>query len=89
MKTHELKTNGTCWDAVKAGLKTWEIRFNDRSFQSGDIVRLTRLNSDNRPMFGESYVLTRRVGWMLTGGHFGVPAGHVIFSLEPHEDPTP
>ena len=34
--THQLKLASRYFDAVKEGLKTFEIRFNDRGYQKGD-----------------------------------------------------
>ena len=34
--THELKTDSPVFQATKTGLKTYEIRRNDRNFQVGD-----------------------------------------------------
>lgn len=42
MKVHELKLNTKYYDDVKKGLKTFEIRKNDRDFKVGDVLSLTR-----------------------------------------------
>lgn len=42
MKVHELKLNTAYYDDVKTGLKTFEIRKNDRDFKVGDVLSLTR-----------------------------------------------
>lgn len=39
-KTHELKTLPVYFDAVKRGDKTFEVRKNDRDFQTGDVLIL-------------------------------------------------
>jgi hypothetical protein len=39
-KTHELKTWPECFQAIKRGQKTFDIRENDRNFQVGDILVL-------------------------------------------------
>lgn len=36
MATHELKTWDTYWRALAEGRKTFELRQNDRGFQTGD-----------------------------------------------------
>jgi hypothetical protein len=38
--THELKILPEYYDAVEAGIKTFEIRKNDRDYKVGDFLRL-------------------------------------------------
>jgi hypothetical protein len=89
MTTHILKTWPVYFDAVQAGLKTFEIRRDDRAFQKGDIVELQRtlpdsLHSVERDFHGEpKHKLRFRIGWVLTGGQFGIEPGFVVFSLLP------
>lgn len=40
MKTHELKILPSYFHAIMEGLKTFEIRYNDRNYQVGDEVKL-------------------------------------------------
>ncbi|WP_337090011.1 DUF3850 domain-containing protein [Leuconostoc pseudomesenteroides] len=42
MKIHELKLDTEYFDDVKSGLKTFEIRKNDRDYQVGDLISLSR-----------------------------------------------
>ncbi|WP_273711461.1 DUF3850 domain-containing protein [Leuconostoc mesenteroides] len=42
MKIHELKLDTEYFDDVKSGLKTFEIRKNDRDYQAGDLLSLSR-----------------------------------------------
>lgn len=37
---HTLKCNPDIFDRIKNGIKTAEIRYNDRGFQTGDVIRL-------------------------------------------------
>ena len=92
-RTHELKTWPACWDATKRGEKPWEVRVNDRFFQSGDIVKLRRSNPQLRcyetPDGGKSNFVQEdgtqefRIGWILQGGQFGIEPGYCVFSLSP------
>lgn len=42
MKIHELKLDDKYFNYVRDGIKTFEIRKNDRDFQSGDLLALSR-----------------------------------------------
>lgn len=44
MTEHILKLNDRYFDAVKNGIKTFEIRYNDRGFRVGDMLLLRRCN---------------------------------------------
>ncbi|MDT9683339.1 DUF3850 domain-containing protein [Streptomyces sp. TRM76323] len=41
MKIHELKLDSKFWNDVRSGIKTFEIRKNDRKFKVGDVIALT------------------------------------------------
>jgi len=55
MKTHELKTLPIYYQAVVAGLKTFECRYNDRDFQVGDIVFLKEYLPESNFYTGKQY----------------------------------
>lgn len=89
--THELKCHDVYFDAIERGEKTFEIRRDDRGFQKGDFVTLVRYvkgafsayeidcdYSTGKPR----KTLTFRIGWILTGGQFGLEPGYVAFSLK-------
>lgn len=40
MKTHQLKCDPIYFDALERGDKTAEIRYNDRDFQTGDVLEI-------------------------------------------------
>lgn len=51
---HELKIWPAWFDAVRSGLKKWEIRKNDRGFKEGDILVLKEWNPDTDEYTGSS-----------------------------------
>lgn len=44
--THSLKILPEYYDAVHAGLKKFEVRFNDRDFHVGDFIILREWNNE-------------------------------------------
>lgn len=92
MAEHHLKTEAAVWDAIARGEKPWEIRLNDRCYQRGDTVVLERWYHDENGRFRPGFdgsgpftlstLLRRRIGWMLTGGQFGLEPRYVAFTLE-------
>lgn len=84
---HILKTLPEYWDAVERGEKTFEVRRDDRGFQRGDTVTLVRLDRYASGAVFESHKRLRfTIGWVLTGGQFGLEPGYVAFSL--HREPA-
>lgn len=87
--THELKTHPAMYKAISRGAKTFEIRKDDRAFQSGDIVRLRYYDPSNdgpfRPPMPEDNfpALEFTIGFVLRGGQYGIETGYVAFSLLP------
>jgi len=49
MKTHTLKTLPVYFDAVERGDKTFELRNNDRDFQTGDTLILEEFDPNAMP----------------------------------------
>ena len=83
--THELKLNLSFCDAVYYGLKTFEIRKNDRGFQTGDHIHFTPVRKNGRdgydypshPIEDEEYEITYIIsGW-------GLQPDYIVFSFAP------
>lgn len=73
MKTHILKLSSEFCDAVETGVKSFEIRINDRSFQVGDHIKFKAVyngkeiyHSINDKEFEITYILH---GWGLKSGY--------------------
>lgn len=82
--THELKTWPEYFAAVADGRKTFEVRKNDRDFRTGDTLIL-REWSPFPVTGGGDYTgreVSRRVGYILKGGSFGVPDDFVVMALD-------
>lgn len=91
---HVLKCWPAYFDAIRRGEKTFEVRRDDRGFQKGDTVILHRTYEDNQHIVeydfkgNALYQLKFTIGWILTGGRFGIEPGFVVFSLTPEDKPN-
>lgn len=86
---HKLKTWPRYWDAVASGEKTFEVRRNDRAFQTGDVVVLEKFDPDRRAYEMDSYQINakpksirKRITFLLQGGQFGIEPGYCVLGLE-------
>ena len=73
---HVLKLQAPFFDAVADGTKTFEIRNNDRGFQTGDEIEFREFK-DN---YWTGRVFDAKVGYLLSG--WGLLPGYVVFSVE-------
>lgn len=89
MKTHALKTDPLVFDDVAKGLKTFEIRKDDRGYQVGDRLFLERTRYTGAEMqagFPLEYTgekLTAIVTHILKGPMYGLAESWVILSIKP------
>lgn len=77
--THDLKILPEYFDAVAFGLKTFEVRKNDRDFKAGDTINLFE-------WYQGTYTgrkLTRYVSYIYYGdGTYGLPEGWCVMALK-------
>jgi ASC-1-like (ASCH) protein len=84
---YELKTDPEVYDAVARGVKKYEIRFNDRDYQVGDILILKETyNTGEQIKTGQPLTYTGRqlrvkVLHILKGPIYGLLDGWCIMSL--------
>lgn len=90
---HILKCDKEIYDRVKSGEKTFDIRKDDRHFQSGDTVVLdpnknTMPGGFASPPIPAGYedrpLLEFKIGFVLRGGQYGLEPGYVAFSIFPN-----
>ena len=75
MTEHEIKIQSTYFIAVARGEKTFEVRYNDRGYQKGDMVTLAEVNNVGQPT-GQR--IKKKIGFV-TG--FEQKESWVVFSL--------
>ena len=67
--THKIKLNEEFCDAVLERRKTFEIRYNDRGYQTGDYIQFVPISGyyeANHPIKDKTYVITYVLnGWGL------------------------
>lgn len=79
---HKIKLNEKFCDAVLEKRKTFEIRKNDRGYQTGDYIQFIPIEDDctlrciEHPLKDKTYEIT----YMLNG--WGLPSDYVVFSIK-------
>lgn len=73
---HKLKTLPEYFEAVRTGIKTFEVRKNDRNFKVGDILIL--LEWDGKQYTGRKE--QRKVSYILNNPDF-CKEGYVVMSI--------
>ena len=81
MTTHELKLSTHYWDAVTTGQKTFEVRYNDRGYQKGDVLILREWGEGAYVSWGYERPWECRVTYVHSG--LGMAPGYVVLGIEP------
>lgn len=76
---HSLKTWPEHFENILSGVKTFEIRKNDRDFRIGSFLQLFEYDPETKEYSGRW--LMKRVTHILNGGQFGIEQGFVVMSL--------
>jgi hypothetical protein len=91
-RTHLLKTWPSVFPDVASGVKTVEIRRNDRDFRAGDRISLLEYDPDARTVLADQTEATgrytgrtclREITHVLPGGQFGLDPDFVALSIRP------
>lgn len=84
METHKLKTWLEPFQAIVEGLKTHEVRRNDRDFKVGDILDLHEWNPETEKFTGRS--MRRQITYMSKGPDWGIPEWMAVLSIGPAKE---
>lgn len=77
---HNLKCLAPYYDAVLRGDKLFDVRKDDRSFQTGDTINLQRIEN-NPAEYVHFPALICTVTYVLRGGQFGIEPGYVVLGI--------
>jgi len=80
--THNIKIRESFAKAVYLGIKTFEVRKNDRGYQKGDTVKFTVLyDSDGCEMIDHPLSkIEYKITYVLSG--WGIEDGYVVFGIK-------
>lgn len=81
-RTHELKIWPSCFTAVEAGTKPFDVRENDRDFHVGDALLLREYEPESEQYTGQT--TARWITYVLHGGVFGIEPGWCVLGLAEH-----
>lgn len=80
---HKIKLKEQFCNAVHDGRKKFEVRFNDRGYQTGDYIQFIPVNTDKElyeriehPVQQQTYIIT----YVLSGN--GIKENFVVFGIE-------
>jgi hypothetical protein len=79
---HKLKCQTKYYEAAEKGLKSFELRKNDRNFQVYDMVELFEVVGD---VFTGRKLPPKEIKYICEGGQFGLDKDYVILQLEQTE----
>lgn len=89
MSIHNLKTDPEVFEAVYQGVKTYEIRYDDRHFQVADILHLletkftgSEMANEDAPLLFTGRELYVAVTHKLSGPIYGLKDGWCILSIK-------
>lgn len=92
MKIHTLKIQKLFYDKIRSNKKMWELRFNDRDFQIGDLIHFDILNldgaivnkyEDDSILWEIDYILYSCLNKDTTPSFKGLQKDYVILSIRP------
>lgn len=79
MTLHEIKLNYKYCDDVLSGRKPFEVRYNDRFYQTGDSVRFIPVTDGGESVYHEISKWEFDITFVLSG--FGLKENWVVFAI--------
>ena len=84
MKMHVIKIQQDFADAVFCGDKSFEIRYNDRGYQKGDLIRFRVVDGDEFNRYHKLNDKTYEITYVLSG--WGIYEGYVGIAIKEKTD---
>lgn len=81
---HKIKIQKSFADAIMDGRKTFEIRFNDRGYQSGDQISFEVVDSSMFVSFHKIKERIFEITYVLSG--YGLKDNYVVFGIKPYKE---
>ena len=81
--THEIKLDISFCDSVYQGLKTFEVRNNDRGYQKGDLIKFIPVGNMLIPVEHPIRDKTYEITYVLSG--WGIKEGYCVFAIKESE----
>jgi hypothetical protein len=76
---HDLKVTPEHFEALVRGEKRAEVRYDDRGYAAGDVLRLREYESSTNTYTGRE--TAKRITHILRGGQYGIEPGYVVLSV--------
>lgn len=79
-----------CWipyfDAIVAGDKKFDVRRDDRGYETGDYIQLEKYDPDHKcyvvdPDDGIPCAIEKKIVYTLRGGQLGIERGYVVLGF--------
>lgn len=77
---HELKTSPEPFRATLLGLKSYEVRENDRPYNIADTLLLQEYRKDSKYYTGRE--IEARITFITLGGSYGLPDNLCVLGIE-------
>ena len=78
--THKIKIDKSYADAIIEGRKNFEVRYNDRGYNAGDLVCFAVIDSNKKVIRHELSNFFYRITYVHSG--LGLQEGYVVFGIE-------
>mgnify|MGYP000122885120 FL=1 len=82
--THALKTWPEFYEQVEKGLKSFELRKNDRNYKLGDDLILQEYNPEKKEYTGKEWKGT--ISYVFDNEAFGLKKGFILLGIKEKEN---
>ena len=80
-KIHKLKLKKMYFDDVRSGKKSFEIRFNDRGYQTGDLIEFRKVTNRGDEFYPNTNKIFAEIIYLFVDVNF-LQEGYCVFSIK-------